>query len=313
MHVGQYAGYSTSGNDNVLIGQHAGYGVTSGNRLTLVGGTTAPAAATDTDEIVIGFGITGNGTHTITIGAVGDATYFSGIVFPPTVTANFVLAGPASGAAAAAAFRLLVAADVPSLPGSIIGSGTVAAARLPTLDAIAASSGPLSSANLTGTIPAGQLAALDLIAAAFGSLSAVNVGAGYPYSSLSGTPAAPTVNTLTDLTKTTTSGTMVTGFTCTDSAGLHGSVLIKNTGTHQGQIQVVATDVFGNVTTGSNANIFAGGLLQVSFDVAASPPMNVTTNAPFTSVVINFRDPSGGGLLISLEGKASIVGSGTMV
>lgn len=47
-----------------------------------------------------------------------------------TQTANRVWAGPTTGSAAAPTFRALVAADVPSLDASAIGSGTVATARL---------------------------------------------------------------------------------------------------------------------------------------------------------------------------------------
>ena len=45
--------------------------------------------------------------------------------------ANQVFAGPSTGSAAAGSFRALVESDIPSLPGSKIGSGTVASARLP--------------------------------------------------------------------------------------------------------------------------------------------------------------------------------------
>lgn len=49
---------------------------------------------------------------------------------PATSSANTIFAGPTSGAAAAAAFRALVAADIPALDAAKIASGVIATARL---------------------------------------------------------------------------------------------------------------------------------------------------------------------------------------
>lgn len=64
--------------------------------------------------------ITTDGTRTISLAnAYGDTQNPYG-----TKTANYVLAGPASGSAAAPSFRALVAADIPNLAWSKITSGT---------------------------------------------------------------------------------------------------------------------------------------------------------------------------------------------
>lgn len=68
---------------------------------------------------------------------------------------NAVLAGPGSGGAGAVSFRALVAADIPSLPASIITSGSFDDNRIPNLDASKISSGTLDAAripNLSATI-----------------------------------------------------------------------------------------------------------------------------------------------------------------
>lgn len=107
-----------------------------------------------------GSGGGGGGSGTVTsVGAptadftVTDPTVAADIAWK-TKTANFVLAGPTSGGAATPAFRALVAADIPSLPTSIITSGTFAkslisttgtwtAAEIPSLDAAKITTGTL--------------------------------------------------------------------------------------------------------------------------------------------------------------------------
>jgi hypothetical protein len=63
---------------------------------------------------VTGSPVTGSGTLAVTL---------------PTRAANLVFAGPASGAAAAPAFRAIVAADVPSIDTSKLTTGTLPLAR----------------------------------------------------------------------------------------------------------------------------------------------------------------------------------------
>lgn len=64
---------------------------------------------------VAGSPITTSGTFTVTL---------------TNESANTVFAGPSSGGAAGPTFRLLVAADIPSLDASVITTGTIATARL---------------------------------------------------------------------------------------------------------------------------------------------------------------------------------------
>ena len=64
-----------------------------------------------------------------------------------TKTANYVLAGPTTGSAAAPSFRALVAADIPNLSASKITSDTFDAARIPTLSITDKTSGTLTIAR----------------------------------------------------------------------------------------------------------------------------------------------------------------------
>ena len=79
---GAYAGSAnTTGIDNTFVGNGAGSTNTTGNTNTAIGQGTALAGATDTDEIVIGRGVTGNGSHTATIGtSTTNATYLKGVI-----------------------------------------------------------------------------------------------------------------------------------------------------------------------------------------------------------------------------------------
>jgi hypothetical protein len=66
---------------------------------------------------------------------VGDLITAATSAVSGSQTANSVFAGPTSGASAAAAFRALVANDIPSLAASKITSGTFTSSLIPSLDA----------------------------------------------------------------------------------------------------------------------------------------------------------------------------------
>lgn len=114
-------------------------------------GTVTSVALTMPAEFSVGGSpITGSGTLAVT---------------KATQTANRVYAGPTTGAAAAPTFRLLVAADIPSLDASIITSGTLAASTMPStvtqsvqfdvdFSQFGSTSGNTKDANI-GAIPAG--------------------------------------------------------------------------------------------------------------------------------------------------------------
>ena len=79
--------------------------------------------------------------------------------------ANTILAGPSAGGAAAPAFRSLVAADIPSLPASIIGSGTLATAQGGTGSNLSATGGAgnyVKQSSTGANLSVGAIADADL-------------------------------------------------------------------------------------------------------------------------------------------------------
>ncbi len=101
------------------------------NVLAWNGSAWAPAAAAT--GTVTSVAMTGDGVI-FSSSVTGSPVTSSGTLAPSlkTQTANYALMGPTTGSAATPTFRALVAGDIPSLPGSIIGSGTVSASYLPT-------------------------------------------------------------------------------------------------------------------------------------------------------------------------------------
>ena len=92
--------------------------------------TSTYAALSASAGVVVANGTTSSSTPIVVLPLTQlDSRY------PNRVTsqvANTILAGPTSGTNAAPTWRLLVAADIPSLSASTITSGTIANARIPT-------------------------------------------------------------------------------------------------------------------------------------------------------------------------------------
>ena len=63
----------TTGDDNVALGYQAGNVITTGNKNVIIGSDSDPSALDGTNQIVIGYGTTGKGNNTVTIGD-GDIT-----------------------------------------------------------------------------------------------------------------------------------------------------------------------------------------------------------------------------------------------
>ena len=76
----------TTGIYNTAIGTNAGSNVTTGYELELVGYNVQPAAVGDTNEIVIGYAATGNGSNTATIGNAATTGIYMGTTKIPVET-----------------------------------------------------------------------------------------------------------------------------------------------------------------------------------------------------------------------------------
>ena len=67
--VGAHSGESiTTGFNNTCLGAHSGDSITTGDENVIIGETGDVSSGIDNNSIVIGFGATGNGTNTATIG-----------------------------------------------------------------------------------------------------------------------------------------------------------------------------------------------------------------------------------------------------
>jgi len=116
---------------SILYGDNTGgfSNVTIGSGVSFVGGTLSATGSGGTVTSVTGTApvVSSGGTAP----AISLAANYGDTLNPYAAkTANYVLAGPASGAAAVPGFRALVAADIPSLP---YGTGTVTSVAALTL------------------------------------------------------------------------------------------------------------------------------------------------------------------------------------
>ena len=116
---------------SILYGDNTGgfSNVTIGSGVSFVGGTLSATGSGGTVTSVTGTApvVSSGGTTP----AISLAANYGDTLNPYAAkTANYVLAGPASGAAAVPGFRALVAADIPSLP---YGTGTVTSVAALTL------------------------------------------------------------------------------------------------------------------------------------------------------------------------------------
>lgn len=174
-----------------------------------------------------------------------------------SVTANYVFAGPTSGAAAAPAFRALVAADIPSI------SATYATKELDNL----------GTTNLNAALLAQTGVDLGSSAKAFRNLFLWGSGT---YSStsieLTGTPTGARVLTLPNATDT------LTGRNTTDT------LTNKTFDTASNTLQIAGVAVTANTGTGAMVR-------------TTSPTIVTPTIASFTNATHNHQNAAGGGTL----------------
>jgi hypothetical protein len=129
----------SSGNKNIAIGWKAGISLTTGDGNIMIGANAQVASATGDNQLKLGGWITGDSSWNITVTGTATATTFSG-----------------SGA------------SLTSLNASSISSGTIAAARVPTLNqsTTGTAAGLTGSPNITvGTIASGTISVTGSITA----------------------------------------------------------------------------------------------------------------------------------------------------
>jgi hypothetical protein len=89
--IGGYAGSNLlTGNDNLLLGYKAGFtGISDLSGSVVLGASANVQASGDTNEIVIGASVTGNGSNTTTIGGSSNThNYFNGEIFVKAETSD---------------------------------------------------------------------------------------------------------------------------------------------------------------------------------------------------------------------------------
>lgn len=211
-------------------------------------------------------------------------------------SANAVLSGPATGAAAPPTFRALVAADIPTVSASKIGSGTLALAQGGTnadLSATGGASQVLKQLSGGAAVTVGQLAASDLSNGTTGSGAAVLASAPTLTTPTLGAASATTINKVA--VTAPASGSTLTiddGFTLHATGNvtaLSGSHTGASSGTNTGDQTITLGGAVAGSGTGAITTTLAGyTLYQVAVTETSTAATASTASAYLTlSVTAN--------------------------
>jgi hypothetical protein len=190
---------------------------------------------------------------------------------------------------------------IPSLPASQITSGTFPAARIPSLDSIAGSSGPLTASNLgsgypfsdlAGTATPSQLPTLTAIAAATGALAAAQVGSGYPFADLSGVPAFP-ASSSGNMTLMSTSAYQTAISIPNMNYPMQGSWSAFNTGANTVRCRGSTTSYINGADT-TTFTINSGSIISIATVQASPYPSYPYHPADASGLLIEFEDFTAG-------------------
>jgi hypothetical protein len=242
---------------SILYGDNTGgfSNVTIGSGVSFVAGTLSATGSGGTVTSVTGTApVVSSGGATP---AISLAAAYGDTLNPYAAkTANYVLAGPATGAASVPLFRALVAADIPSLPygtvTSVSGTGTVSGISL---SGTVTSSGSLT---LGGTLDLSSPPAIGSTAAntgAFTTLSASSTVSGTGFTTYLASPPAIGGTAAAAGTFTTVTATTVNIAASAANAGL---TLLRDTGTATRSSRIFL-DASGGVTAiynNSNSILF---------------------------------------------------------
>jgi len=295
---GTYAAWSISvagiqGNSGLTVNTTTVSGGTTGNILYDNAGTVgelAPAALTKTDDTNVTMTLGGTPTTALlkaasmTLGWTGQLAVSRGGTGVATATANYVFAGPTSGAAAAPSFRALTSTDIPTLSYvSSVGATapiTSTGGLTPTIGVTAAALTKTDDTNVTATLGGSPttalLAATSLTLGWTGQLAVSRGGTGLSAGTSGGVPYFSSTSTIASSALLTQYGVVYGGGAgaapVATAAGTTGQVLTATTG---GAPTWANPATSGTVTSVSvvSANGFAGTVATAT----TTPAITLTT------------------------------------
>ena len=241
-------GNGSGGFSNVTIG--SGISFTTGTLSATGSGGTVTSVALSLPSIftVSGSPVTGTGTLTGTFN---------------TQTANYVFAGPTTGAAATPTFRALVSADIPSLSYvSSITSSTLTVAGTSSIPTINLTSG-IVTAGTTGSATLIPVVTVDT----YGRVTSITTAAN-PQGTVTSVAALTLGTTGTDLSSTVANGTTTPVITLNVPTA---------SATNRGALSSTDWSTFNNKGSGSVTNVSVAGANGLSGTVATSTTTPVIT------------------------------------
>ena len=280
-------GNGSGGFSNVTIGSGISF-VTGTLSATGSGGTvTSVALSLPSIFTVSGSPVTGTGTLTGTFN---------------TQTANYVFAGPTTGAAATPTFRALVSADIPSLSYvSSITSSTLTVAGTSSIPTINLTSG-IVTAGTTGSATLIPVVTVDT----YGRVTSITTAAN-PQGTVTSVAALTLGTTGTDLSSTVATGTTTPVITLNVPTA---------SASNRGALSSTDWTTFNNKGSGSVTSVaqsFTGGLIAVTGSPITTSGTLALTVAGTSGGIPYFSSASTWATSAALAANALVIGGGAAV